>query len=186
MARYLSILSGISALGSKRTSCQTAMPGPTKLASLVSLIAIGAGIANGKVLSDLTELSAQASFDFIVVGGMLPSVTSTYQANTICRRGRWLSSCQPSVRKYWSQCSPRRSRPRVSIHCSTPGSVKCLKHGSTNRNQGVTEIAVPGFFFFINGTYSWGHTSTPQVGLGGRSMPYTQGRVLGGSSSLSE
>ncbi|KAJ2935799.1 hypothetical protein H1R20_g1296, partial [Candolleomyces eurysporus] len=53
-------------------------------------------------------------------------------------------------------------------------------------NVGVTEIAVPGMFFGINRTYTWGHVTTPQVGLNDRSLPYTQGRVLGGSSSVSE
>ncbi|KAJ2913535.1 hypothetical protein MD484_g6879, partial [Candolleomyces efflorescens] len=51
-------------------------------------------------------------------------------------------------------------------------------------NQGVTEIAVPAMFFGINSTYTWGHVTTPQAGLNNRSMPYTQGRVLGGSSSV--
>lgn len=51
-------------------------------------------------------------------------------------------------------------------------------------NQGVTEIAVPAFFFNINGSYTWGHTTAPQAGLNGRTLPYTQGRVLGGGSSV--
>ncbi|KAF6757972.1 pyranose dehydrogenase [Ephemerocybe angulata] len=51
-------------------------------------------------------------------------------------------------------------------------------------NQNITDIAVPAFFYNINGTYTWGHVTTPQAGLNGRSLPYTQGRVLGGGSSV--
>ncbi|KAF8665631.1 hypothetical protein AX16_000086 [Volvariella volvacea WC 439] len=32
--------------------------------------------------------------------------------------------------------------------------------------------------------YDWNYTTIPQTGLGGRSVPYAQGRILGGSSSI--
>jgi hypothetical protein len=45
------------------------MIGFAKLSALVGLVVIGAGVANGKVLADLSELSSKASYDFVVVGG---------------------------------------------------------------------------------------------------------------------
>ncbi|RXW14761.1 hypothetical protein EST38_g11095 [Candolleomyces aberdarensis] len=59
--------------------------------------------------------------------------------------------------------------------------VLLIEAGPTN--DGVTDIAVPAFFGRINSTYSWGHVTTPQIGLNNRSLPYNQARVLGGSSS---
>jgi choline dehydrogenase len=53
-------------------------------------------------------------------------------------------------------------------------------------NEGIIDIAVPAYFQNINSTYSWGHVTTPQIGLNNRSLPYDQARVLGGSSSHSE
>ncbi|KIJ42485.1 GMC oxidoreductase [Sphaerobolus stellatus SS14] len=35
-----------------------------------------------------------------------------------------------------------------------------------------------------NSPYDWNFTTVPQVGLNGRSLPYTRGHVLGGSSSI--
>lgn len=37
-----------------------------------------------------------------------------------------------------------------------------------------------------NTPYDWNYTTTPQVGLGGRSITYQRGHILGGSSSISE
>ncbi|KAJ2935556.1 hypothetical protein H1R20_g1541, partial [Candolleomyces eurysporus] len=59
--------------------------------------------------------------------------------------------------------------------------VLLIEAGPTN--EGVIEIAVPAFFTRINSTYSWGHVTTPQIGLNNRSLPFNQARVLGGSSS---
>ncbi|KAJ2933016.1 hypothetical protein H1R20_g4081, partial [Candolleomyces eurysporus] len=59
--------------------------------------------------------------------------------------------------------------------------VLLIEAGPTN--EGVIDIAVPAFFLNINSTYSWGHVTTPQIGLNNRSLPYNQARVLGGSSS---
>ncbi len=38
----------------------------------------------------------------------------------------------------------------------------------------------------IPAKYTWNFTTTPQIGLAGRSLGYTRGHVLGGSSSISE
>ncbi|KAJ2935553.1 hypothetical protein H1R20_g1539, partial [Candolleomyces eurysporus] len=59
--------------------------------------------------------------------------------------------------------------------------VLLIEAGPTN--EGVIDIAVPAFFLNINSTYSWGHVTTPQIGLNNRSLPFNQARVLGGSSS---
>ncbi|KAJ2935555.1 hypothetical protein H1R20_g1540, partial [Candolleomyces eurysporus] len=59
--------------------------------------------------------------------------------------------------------------------------VLLIEAGPTN--EGVIDIAVPGFFRNISSTYSWGHVTTPQIGLNNRSLPYDQARVLGGCSS---
>ncbi|RXW18207.1 hypothetical protein EST38_g7641 [Candolleomyces aberdarensis] len=59
--------------------------------------------------------------------------------------------------------------------------VLLIEAGPTN--EGVIDIAVPGFFMNLNNTYSWGHVTTPQIGLNNRSLPFNQARVLGGCSS---
>ncbi|GLB39193.1 putative aryl-alcohol oxidase [Lyophyllum shimeji] len=52
--------------------------------------------------------------------------------------------------------------------------------------EGVIASTIP----FLAGTlapntpYDWNYTTTPQAGLGGRSIPYPRGRMLGGSSSI--
>ncbi|KIJ47007.1 GMC oxidoreductase [Sphaerobolus stellatus SS14] len=52
-------------------------------------------------------------------------------------------------------------------------------------NKGVLDIEVPAFSGRLtNSPYDWNFTTVPQVGLNGRSLPYTRGHVLGGSSSI--
>lgn len=52
--------------------------------------------------------------------------------------------------------------------------------------EGVIASMIP----FLGGTltpntpYDWNYTTTPQVGLGGRSIPYPRGRMMGGCSSV--
>ncbi|KAG6849904.1 hypothetical protein H0H93_003918 [Arthromyces matolae] len=52
--------------------------------------------------------------------------------------------------------------------------------------DGVTGSEIP----FLGGTltpntpYDWNYTTTPQVGLGGRSISYPRGHIMGGSSSV--
>lgn len=54
-------------------------------------------------------------------------------------------------------------------------------------NDGVLLSQVP--FFSANlinpSPYEWNYTTTVQSGLGGRSIPYPRGHILGGSSSTS-
>jgi len=56
------------------------------------------------------------------------------------------------------------------------------------RNQGAVDSIVPFFCTRAspNTPLDWNFTTTPQSGLGGRSVPYPRGFVLGGSSSISE
>ncbi|KAG2005486.1 aryl-alcohol oxidase [Coprinopsis cinerea AmutBmut pab1-1] len=53
-------------------------------------------------------------------------------------------------------------------------------------DEGVEELRVPGYTYSgkINSTYYWGSVSTPQKGLGGRTIEFTRGHVLGGGSSI--
>lgn len=37
-----------------------------------------------------------------------------------------------------------------------------------------------------NSLYDWNYTTVPQAQLNGRTIAYTRGRILGGSSSISE
>ncbi|KAJ6494966.1 aryl-alcohol-oxidase from pleurotus Eryingii [Mycena vulgaris] len=63
-------------------------------------------------------------------------------------------------------------------------SVLVLEAGGSNAD--VLDIIVP--FFCTRATpntaQDWNYTTTPQVGLNGRSIPYPRGFVLGGSSSV--
>ncbi|KAF7362801.1 Choline dehydrogenase, mitochondrial [Mycena venus] len=62
--------------------------------------------------------------------------------------------------------------------------VLVLEAGGSNAD--VLDIIVP--FFCVQATpntaQDWNYTTTPQVGLNNRSMPYNRGFVLGGSSSV--
>ncbi|KAF8212611.1 alcohol oxidase [Mycena galopus ATCC 62051] len=53
-------------------------------------------------------------------------------------------------------------------------------------NAGVLDIIVPSFCPLAtpNTAQDWNYTTVPQPGLGGRSIPYNRGFVLGGSSSV--
>ncbi len=55
-------------------------------------------------------------------------------------------------------------------------------------DEGVLGIEVPLLATGLqpNTLYDWNYTTTPQSGLGGRNVVYPRGRVLGGSSSISE
>lgn len=55
-------------------------------------------------------------------------------------------------------------------------------------DEGVVGIQVPLLATKLqpNTLYDWNYTTTPQAGLDGRDVVYPRGRVLGGSSSISE
>ena len=56
------------------------------------------------------------------------------------------------------------------------------------RNEGVEDSIVPFFCtqFYPASQWTWNYTTVPQVGLNNRTVPYPRGRLLGGSSSVSE
>jgi len=57
----------------------------------------------------------------------------------------------------------------------------------SNEGEGADAIQIP----FLVGdatpstSFDWNYTTVPQHGLGGRSVAFPRGRVLGGSSSVS-
>ncbi|KAF8183981.1 pyranose dehydrogenase [Pholiota molesta] len=52
-------------------------------------------------------------------------------------------------------------------------------------NEGVLDSIVPGLAFGLgNSPFDWNFTTTPQVGLNGRVIPFERGHILGGSSSV--
>lgn len=60
--------------------------------------------------------------------------------------------------------------------------IKCLF-----RNDDVFETRIPGLADSLRGSrIDWNYTTVPQGALGGRSLNYPRGKVLGGSSSLSK
>lgn len=54
-------------------------------------------------------------------------------------------------------------------------------------NEGAIDSQIPVRYGQLAGTqYDWQFNTVPQTGLGGRTVPFTQGRILGGTSSISE
>ncbi|KXN85629.1 Choline dehydrogenase, mitochondrial [Leucoagaricus sp. SymC.cos] len=61
--------------------------------------------------------------------------------------------------------------------------VLVIEAGPSNANAFNTEVPLSAFS--LAGTqFDWNFTSVPQSGLGGRSVNYTRGHILGGSSSI--
>ncbi|KAF8574065.1 GMC oxidoreductase, partial [Ramaria rubella] len=62
-------------------------------------------------------------------------------------------------------------------------SVLVLEAGVSN--EGVTDSIVPFLLgnLFGNTIFNWNYTTIPQPGLGGRSISYPRGHLLGGCSS---
>ncbi|KAJ2913538.1 hypothetical protein MD484_g6870, partial [Candolleomyces efflorescens] len=120
--------------------------------TLVGFIALAASLAEGKVYSDLAQLdSAKESYDFIVVGG-------------------------PNLIVYISMTSQSDMRAPITSAGGIGGSTVASRLSENPRfnvllieagpnNEGIIDIAVPAYFQRINSTYSWGHVTTPQIGL---------------------
>ncbi len=61
------------------------------------------------------------------------------------------------------------------------------RSSTTFSPEGNLAVEVPFLGTSLAGTaIDWNYTITPQIGLAGRSFEYTRGKVLGGSSCLSE
>ncbi|KAH0584161.1 Choline dehydrogenase [Termitomyces sp. J132] len=62
-------------------------------------------------------------------------------------------------------------------------SVLLLEAGGSNKDALLTQV--PFFCTRLSHTeYDWNHTTTLQIGLNGRSIPFARGHVLGGSTSI--
>jgi choline dehydrogenase-like flavoprotein len=59
---------------------------------------------------------------------------------------------------------------------------------TARRNQGVENSIIPSFGPRLLGDpeHIWNYTTVPQKSLNNREIPYPRGRLLGGSSSISE
>lgn len=136
-------------------------------------------------IQDVPSLNA---YDFIVVGGA-PSIF--HNLSMIAER-----SC--------SQVVPREMSLQIGWQKTQLGKFSLLKvdhrslnsyivcawiHGLTlyHRNAGVLNSMIPLFYNALQQTpYDWNFTTTPQVAVNGRVLPYPRGHILGGSSSISE
>lgn len=65
----------------------------SELTKLTRLFAIGVGIAYGKVLAGLGELSSDVSYDFIVVGGKFRTLSLSSMSDVWYRGTGWLCNC---------------------------------------------------------------------------------------------
>ena len=72
--------------------------------------------------------------------------------------------------------------------CNNFGINLDLKKQSLDSDEGIEAIQVPWLAQVLtpNTIVDWNFTTTPQIGLGNRSISYPRGRVLGGSSSVSK
>lgn len=99
---------------------------------------------------------ASLSFDYLVIGGGTAGLA-------VARR----LSEEPTV--------------HVGVVEAGPSALEKDTDGATD----IGAITIPGRFGEAIGTsYDWQFATTAQSGLGGRSLPWPRGRVLGGTSAL--
>ncbi|EMD36329.1 hypothetical protein CERSUDRAFT_137959 [Gelatoporia subvermispora B] len=63
-------------------------------------------------------------------------------------------------------------------------SVLIIEAGISNEDILETEVPLLSLALSPNTSVTWNFTTTPQIGLNGRAIPYPRGRVLGGSSTI--
>ncbi|KAF8888875.1 alcohol oxidase [Infundibulicybe gibba] len=131
---------------------------------LLSSIVAAIGIAEAGFIDAAATKSV--AYDFIIVGGTLPLCIQRYDAN----------APYPSGGNAGNVVANRLSE-------NPKNKVLVLEAGPSD--EGEVEIQVPFFCPRLSpGTpFDWNYTTTAQTGLGGRSIPYPRGHVLGGSSS---
>lgn len=157
----------------------------------LALLLGSAAYSLAAVYTDVSQLPSQ-QYDFIVVGGsyQLRSLhTMTKAGSPLFLRGHLRRcDCEPFVRE--SVClraltgSWRHVRPLLPLNlCAT---LSTMLNPSVFSNQNVLDSEVPLLAFGLAGTINdWNYTTVPQAGLNNRTVAYTRGRMLGGSSSVS-
>lgn len=63
-------------------------------------------------------------------------------------------------------------------------SVLVIEAGSSNQNILAAQVPFLGSTLSPNTSVTWNYTTTPQIGLNNRTIPYPRGYVLGGSSTI--
>ncbi|KAF7376521.1 Pyranose dehydrogenase [Mycena sanguinolenta] len=137
------------------------------LSSILILLTLSITLCSGAILDNVADLNKlNLKFDFIVVGGEARLITSRTMLIYLSSRG----TAGAVVANRLSE--------------NPDNSVLVLEAGVSNAD--VLDIIVP---FFApratpNTAVDWNYSTTAQVGLGGRSIAYPRGFVLGGSSSV--
>lgn len=128
----------------------------------------------------------QTTYDYIIVGGKL----TKFKSSTLLLIIRAAGTAGNVVANRLSE------KEGVSVlvleaGVTWVGSIYSAAHYSqtiSHRNEGVDAAIIPllGPSLVPNTLYDWNYTTTAQKGYADRVIPYSRGRMLGGSSSVSQ
>lgn len=167
------------------------MKRPSTLGAFVALSITTVRLAQAAVYQSLDELPAEASFDFVIVGGawtagaFLSSVDAGHFLQQVeeleapllaaCRRTQSSMCC--SLKLALSECRGSSLPVYWVSHITT-----------TCSNEGREDLAIPSQNLAVQAKeeYIWNWWTVPQVGVNNRSIEYKSGHVLGGGTSISE